>query len=52
MPENKSAQYDYENKTGARKTEFQENSWENQLVNWRSVVDYEIGKMEFLNARN
>jgi RimJ/RimL family protein N-acetyltransferase len=51
MLENKRAQYVYENKIGARKIQIKENSWQDQLGNWRSSVDYEIRKGEFLNAR-
>ena len=47
MLENKRAQYVYENKIGARKIQIKENSWQDQLGNWRSSVDYEIRKGEF-----
>lgn len=48
--ENKRAQYVYENenKIGARKMGIQENLWKDQLGNWRSSVDYEISKEDFL----
>lgn len=49
--ENKRAQYVYENKIGARKIGIQENAWQDQLGNWRSAVDYEISREEFLYAR-
>lgn len=49
--ENRRAQYIYEDKIGARKIQIKEDSWQDQLGNWRSSVDYEISKGEFLNAR-
>ena len=51
MLENKRAQYVYEHKIKARKIGVQENSWQDQLGNWRSFVDYEISREEFFNAR-
>lgn len=51
MLENRRAQYIYEDKIGARKIQIKEDSWQDQLGNWRSSVDYEISKEEFLNAR-
>lgn len=51
MLENKRAQYVYEHKIKARKIGIQEHSWQDQLGNWRSTVDYEISREEFLNAR-
>lgn len=51
MLENKRAQYVYEHKIKARKIGIQENSWQDQLGNWRSSVDYEISREEFFNAR-
>ncbi|MDR7870598.1 MAG: GNAT family protein [Tissierellaceae bacterium] len=49
MLENKRAQYVYENKIGARKIGIQENIWQDQVGNWRSLVDYEISREEFFN---
>lgn len=46
--ENERAQYVYENKIGARKIGIQENAWQDQLGNWRSAVDYQISKEDFL----
>lgn len=51
MLENKRAQYIYEHKIKARKIGIKENSWQDQLGNWRSSVDYEISREEFLNVR-
>lgn len=51
MIENKRAQYVYEHKIKARKIAIKENSWQDQLGNWRSSVDYGISREEFLNAR-
>lgn len=51
MVENKRAQYVYEHKIKARKIGIKENSWQDQLGNWRSSVDYEINREEFLNVR-
>lgn len=47
MLENKRAQYVYEHKIKARKIGIQENSWQDQLGNWRSSVDYEIYGIDF-----
>lgn len=49
--ENRRAQYVYEQKIKAKKIEIKENSWQDQLGNWRSSVVYEISRKEFLNAR-
>lgn len=51
MLENKRAQYVYEEKIRARKIGIKENSFKDQLGNWRGSVDYEISRGEFLNAR-
>jgi len=51
MLENKRAQYVYEHKIKARKAIVKENSWQDQLGNWRSSVDYEISREKFLNVR-
>ena len=47
MLENKRAQHIYESKIGAKKTGILENSWKDQLGNWRSAVEYEITKEKF-----
>lgn len=49
--ENKRAQYVYEAKIKARKMGLKENSWKDQLGNWRSSVNYEINREEFFGAR-
>lgn len=49
MLENKRAQYVYEHKIKARKIKTKENSWQDQLGNWRSSVDYGISREEFFN---
>ena len=51
MLENKRAQYVYEHKIKARKIAIKENSWQDQLGNWRSSVEYDISREEFFNAR-
>lgn len=52
MLENKRAQYVYEHKIRARKTGLQQKSWQDPLGNWRSTVDYEINKEDFLHIDN
>ncbi|MDD2282222.1 MAG: GNAT family protein [Eubacteriales bacterium] len=47
MLENKRAQHIYETKIGARKIGVTENSWKDQVGNWRSAVDYEITREDF-----
>lgn len=47
MLENERAQYVYEHKIKARKLGVEENSWKDQLGNWRSSVNYEISKDGF-----
>lgn len=47
MLENKRAQHIYETKIGAKKISILENSWKDQLGNWRSAVEYEITKEDF-----
>ncbi|WP_440895455.1 GNAT family N-acetyltransferase [Amphibacillus sp. Q70] len=51
MLENKRAQYVYEHKIKARKVGIQENTWQDPLGNWRSTVNYEIKKEDFLNIK-
>lgn len=51
MLENKRAQYVYEHKIKARKIGIQEKSWQDQLGKWRSSVEYEISREEFLHVR-
>ena len=51
MLENKRSQYVYGHKPKARKISIKENSWQDQLGNWRSSVDYDISREGFLNAR-
>lgn len=46
--ENKRAQHVYE-KLGFRKLRTNENSWKNQLGQWRSSVDYELTAADFHN---
>ncbi|NLY72749.1 MAG: GNAT family N-acetyltransferase [Tissierellia bacterium] len=50
MLDNKRAQYVYEEKIGARKTDIKEKSWQDQLGNWRDLVYYEISREEFFSA--
>lgn len=47
MLENKRAQHIYESKIGAKRISILENSWKDQLGNWRSAVEYEITKEKF-----
>lgn len=37
-----------ETKIGAKKIGIQENKWKDQIGNWRSVVDYEITREDYL----
>lgn len=46
--ENERAQHVYETKIGARKIDVKENAWKDQTGNWRSSVDYEITREDFL----
>lgn len=47
MVENERAKHIYKTKVGAKETRFRENTWKDQVGNWRSVVDYEIKREEF-----
>ena len=49
MLENKRAQHVYEAKIGAKKIGLRENTWQDQVGNWRSAVDYEITREAFFN---
>ena len=49
MLENKRAQHVYEAKIGAKKIGIRENTWQDQVGNWRSAVDYEITREAFFN---
>lgn len=49
MLENERAQHIYENIIGAKKTGIRENDWQDQLGNWRNVVDYEITRDVFFS---
>ncbi len=51
MLENKRAQHVYENKIGARKIGIRKDCWKDQNGKLRTVVDYELSKEEFFNAR-
>jgi len=51
MLENKRAQHVYETKIGAKKIGIRENAWQDQLGNWRSVVDYEITREDFFSLQ-
>ena len=46
--ENKRAQTVYENKIKARKIGIRENAWKDQSGTWRSAVDYEISRDDFI----
>lgn len=48
MLENTRAQFVYETKIKARKTNVQKDAWKDQLGNWRTAVYYEMKKEEFL----
>ncbi|NLY19702.1 MAG: GNAT family N-acetyltransferase [Tissierellia bacterium] len=47
MAENTRAQYVYEEKIGARKTDLKRNHWKDQLGNWRDTIYYAINREEF-----
>ncbi len=49
MLENKRAQHVYEAKIGAKKIGLRENTWQDQVGNWRSAVDYEITREAFFD---
>ena len=49
MLENKRAQHVYEAKIGAKKIGIRENTWQDQVGNWRSAVDYEITREAFFD---
>lgn len=49
MAENNRAKYIYETKIGAKKIGLRENTWKDQLENWRSAVDYEIKREDFFS---
>lgn len=48
MIENTRAQHVYEDKIGAKKVGVRKNACQDQLGNWRTLVDYEITKEDFL----
>lgn len=52
MFENKRAQYVYENKIGARKVGIRKDCWKDQIDKWRTAIDYELSKEEFLMLGN
>ena len=47
MLENKRAQRVYTTKIGAKKIGIRENTWQDQLGNWRSAVDFEMRRDSF-----
>lgn len=46
--ENGRAQYVYEQKIGAKRIGVRERAWQDQLGRWRTVVDYQMTREEFL----
>lgn len=46
--ENKRAQHVYE-KLGFKKLRVREHSWQNQLGEWQSSIDYELDRQDFVN---